>query len=96
MHAQRLAADRASASELRFADLKKMPTYSPYEGIDAVDPRRDPWRVITSAQPVSVDFDRDGKVDQVSLYTNTQQYAVIVRFTSTCLLYTSPSPRDRG
>lgn len=80
MHAQRLAADQAYAKSLTFREISAMETYSPYEGLDAIDPSRDPWREITNASSTSVDFDRDGKVDQVGLYRNSQQYAAIVRF----------------
>ena len=76
MHAQRLAADQAYAKSLTFREISAMETYSPYEGLDPIDP----WREITNASSTSVDFDRDGKVDQVGLYRNSQQYAAIVRF----------------
>lgn len=80
MHAQRLAADREYASGLTFARISKMETYSPYEGLESLDPARDPWREVSGSQATSVDFDRDGNVDQVGLYRNSQQYAVIVQF----------------
>ena len=83
MHAQRLQADRSYAGRLTFADIAKMPTYSPYEGLESLDPARDPWRKIAGSEDASVDFDRDGRADQVGLYRNSQQYAVIVRFGNT-------------